>query len=266
MGNMCSQCSHKSEEPPKPVSCFERREKKKEVFSYKLAPIEELKKAKESVPDQTKTVIEVPNLLEKLRKLKCTGTITLERGSNFWMIILDDNWQDQKLQDELLNAISYDKACRDDFITQADRKAKKWASLLGLRTESKGFFSPTNTAGLHISLGVIKPDEKPDCVVEGQKVNFSIISFTTMPITRALPPIYPAQRTTSKGNITLMSCPTRYYWIDVNVEDFDFQFTYPPHVTLACYGLLKVPKAAVQEMHDSLEAAGYGSKYQYGKK
>jgi len=118
---------------------------------------------------------------------------------------------------------------------------------------------------MHITLGVFKPDDKPDCIVEGKKVKFSITGFKTMPYMNALPIIYPNQETSQIGDITLMHCPTRWFFMAVDVKNFDFDFKYPPHVSLACYGLKNVPQIAVSELHESLKAAGAREDYEYGK-
>jgi len=237
----------------------------KELYSYKLAAIEDLIKASERKQEFCKTVIEVPMLLDRLKELECSGKIILEAGSNFGMVVLDEKWQE--LQEDLMEVLSREKAAyREDFISQASRKANEWGKLLGLAQNQIGFFTPTSSAGLHISLGKIDEEEKPECVVEDKEVRFLIKGFTTMPSMFALPKIYPSQRTTVVGDITLMNCPTRWYFINVEVEDFDFPFKYPPHITLGCYGLMNVPQAAVKEMHKSLAEVGSGcADYEYGK-
>lgn len=207
----------------------------------------------------------MPKLLERVREIKCTGKVTIEEGSDFGMIILNDEWQ--KLQEELLEVLRSEKAaCREEFISQASAKANDWGNLIGLVQKHSGFFTPTNSVGLHISLGKINKEEKPDCVVEGKEVCFSIQGFSTMPVMWALPQIVPSQKTTTVGDITLMNCPTRWYFITVEMKNFDFLFKYPPHVTVGCYGLMSVPEVAVKEMHKSLQESGYGSgEYEYGK-
>jgi len=235
------------------------------VYRYKLATVEELKKASVRKQKLCKTVIEVPKLLERFRGFKCSGKIVVEGGTNFGMILLDIKWQE--LKTELLEVLRNEKAaCRKDFIKQATDRALSWANLLGLEKKEIGFFTPISSAGLHISLGKINQEAKPDCVVEGKKVNFFIKSCTTMPAMQVLPLIYPAQRKKVLSGIKFIDCPTRWYFGDVEMEDFDFPFIYPPHATLGCYGLMNVPQAAVEEMHKSLRDAGSGrAKYEYGK-
>jgi len=235
---------------------------------YKIATTEKLVEANKRSPNLTKTVVEAPKFLERLRNLNCTGTVTSESGTNFWSIVLDDIWQRQHLRGDFVKEIRTEKAFnRDDFINQAESQAQEWGKLLGLSSVAPDFFIPTSEAGMHISLGLIKPEEKPDFVVDGKRVSFTIKGFTTMPYMRALPIIYPAQRTTEIDGIICMDFPTRWYFLDVDVQDFEFNFKYQPHVSLACYGLRKVPRKAVAEMHETLKAIGArDGDYVYGKK
>jgi len=237
-------------------------------FTWKLASIEKLVEANKRSPSLTKTVVEAPQFLERLRNFKCTGRVTLESGTNFWSIVLNDNWQQQHLRGDFLDEIRHEKAFnREDYINQAESQAKEWGKLLGLSSICPDFFKPTSQAGMHVSMGLIKPEETPDFVVDGKMVSFTIKGFTTMPYMRALPIIYPAQRTTEIDGVTFMDFPTRWYFLDVDVEDFDFNFKYQPHVSLACYGLKKVPLQAVVEMHEALKAVGArDGDYEYGKK
>jgi len=237
-------------------------------LTYKVATSEKLIEASKRVPNLIKTVVEAPKFLERLRNLNCTGTVTLENGTNFWSIVLDESWQRLHLRGDFLWEIRAEKAFnRDDFINQAESQAKEWGKLLGLRRITHDFFIPTSEAGMHISMGLIKPEEKPDFVVDGKKVSFTIKGFTTMPYMRALPIIFPAQRTTEINGIICMNFPTRWYFLDVVVQDFEFNFKYQPHVSLACYGLKKVPRKAVAEMHETLKAIGArDGDYEYGKK
>jgi len=238
----------------------------RETYSWKLASIEEIIKAYERKEEFcNKTIIEAPNLLNRLSELECSGKIVLEEGTNFGMVVLGEKWQE--LQEELLEVLSREKeAYRPEFISQASGKASEWGNLLGLAKNQTGFFCPVSAAGLHISLGKINEENKPDCVVEGGEVRFLIKGCTTMPSLFSLPKIYPCQRTTVVGDTALMNFPTRWYFLSIEVEDFNFPFKYPPHITLGCYGLMNVPQAAVKEMYRSLEKAGAGSSnYEYGK-
>jgi len=252
-------------EPQNSVNSTKGFETNKEFLSYKLASIKELVSASERKQEFCKTVIEVPKLLERLNEIKCTGNVTIEEGSNFGMIILNDKWQE--VQEELLELLrSEEVACGEEFISQARSQANQWGYLLGLTKDQNGFFTPISLAGLHISLGKINVEEKPDCVVEGREVKFSIKGFTTMPTMWALPKIYPAQRTKVMDNTVLMNCPTRWYFANVEVQNFNFPFKYPPHVTVGCFGLMNVPQAAIREMNKSLKEAGSGcAEYEYGK-
>jgi len=256
MGGLC--CSSYSVQP----SGFTANEK--ENFFYKLASPKEIREANELTVAPTRTIVGAPKLLNKLRKFNCTGRITMEKGTNFWMIILDKNWQDRQdtLQIEFSNEPGFLKT---EFIDWGCDQGKKWADLMGLKGYSPGWFTPTSIAGMHISLGVFKPEDKPESLVEGKEVNFSITSFTTLPNVRSLPIFHPGIRTFKKGDITLMHCPTLWIFMDVDVMDFDFNFKYPPHVSLACYGLKFVPLKAVTELHESLKAAGCRGEYEYGK-
>jgi len=237
----------------------------KELWSYKLASIKELVVASERKQEFSKTVMEVPKLLERLSEIKCIGKVTIEEGSNFGMIILDDAWQE--VQEELIELLRVEEvACREEFIRQARSQANEWGYLLGLTKDQNGFFTPISLAGLHISLGKINEKEKPDCVVDGREVKFSITGFTTMPTMWALPKIYPAQKTKVMDKTVLMNCPTRWYFANVEVQNFDFPFKYPPHITLGCFGLINVPQAAIREMNKSLKETGSGcAEYEYGK-
>lgn len=82
---------------------------------------------------------------------------------------------------------------------------------------------------------------------------------------RALPILHPGIRTFKKGHTKLMHCPTLWIFMDVDVKDFDYNFRYPPHVSLACYGLKNVPVEGVAKLHESLKAAGCRGDYEYGK-
>jgi len=235
------------------------------LYSYKLASIRELVSASDKKLGFCKTVIEAPKLLERLSDINCTGKVTLEEGTNFGMVILNDKWQE--VQEELLELLRGEAvACRDDFIYQATSQANVWRNLLGLGKCQSGFFAPISLAGLHISLGKINDEEKPDCVVEGKEVRFSINGFATMSTMWPLPKIYPSHRTKVMGDLVLINCPTRWYFANVEVKNFDFPFKYPPHITLGCYGLMNVPLAAIREMNESLKEAGSGcTEYEYGK-
>jgi len=253
------------EERQKSVSNTKDLKTDGKLYSYKLASIRELVSASERKQEFCKTVIEAPKFLERLSEIKCTGKVTLEEGTNFGMIILNDKWQ--KVQEELLELLRGEEiACREDFISQATSQANEWRNLLGLIKCHSGFFAPTSLAGLHISLGKINEEDKPDCVVEGKEVRFSINGFTTMPTMWSLPKIYPSQKTKVMGDLVLINCPTRWYFANVEVKNFDFPFKYPPHITLGCYGLMNVPRAAIREMNESLKEAGSGcAEYEYGK-
>jgi len=252
------------EERPKSASNTKVLKTDGKLYSYKLASLEELVSASKKKQGFCKTVIEAPKLLERLSDIQCTGKVTLEEGTNFGMILLNDKWQE--VQEELLELLRREEvACREDFINQATSQANEWRNLLGLIKCQSGFFTPVSLAGLHISLGKIN-EEKPDCVVEGKEVRFSISGFTTMPTLSALPKIYPSQKTKVVEDLVLINCPTRWYFANVEVKDFDFPFKYPPHITLGCYGLMNVPRAAIREMNESLKEAGSGcAEYEYGK-
>lgn len=229
---------------------------------WQIAPAEELVQANDDKPILTKIIIKVPKLSEELGLLKCSGTIVCEEKTGFWCIVLDDTWQQKRsvLLERLKNE---EDALRKEFIQQADDKATLWANLLGLRESPRGFFTPPGLAPLKISMGRIEPEEKPDHVTEGKKVSFTIKGVTTMSCNWSLPVIYPTQ---IRDNKSTMNCPTRWYFVNVEMNDFFFKFKYPPHISVGCYGLMNVPKEAVSEMQSILkEASSQEFVYEYGK-
>jgi len=254
MGNFC--CS--DVQPKRPCA------KEREDFIYKLASPSKLKEAYQTTIDDDRTVVEAPDFISKLRKLNSTGRIVMEEGTNFWYIKLDKNWQN--LQDNLRVTLSNDSAFqRTEFVKQATDQVSKWAALLGLVAHQDGWFTPTSKAGVHITLGVFKPDDKPDGIYEGKEVDFTIKNLATVSNTDALPTINPGQQTFQKGNNILIHCPTRWYYMVVDVKDFDFDFKHPPHVSLACYGLINVPLKALNELQESLKLNGCKENSEHGK-
>jgi len=253
MGNFC--CSRDLR--PKRPSASE-----KEDFIYKLAPPSKIKEAYDTTIDYKKTVVEAPDFISKLRKLNSTGKIVMEEGTNFWYIKLDKKWQD--LQDNLRVTLSNGSAYqRTEFVKQCTDQVSKWAALLGLVAHQDGWFTPLSKAGIHITLGVFKPDDKPDVIYEGKKVSFTIKNLVSVPNTDALPILYPGQRTFQKGNNILIHCPTRWWYVEVDVKDFDFDFKHSSHVSLACYGLINVPLKALKELHESLKLSGCKDNSEY---
>jgi len=230
---------------------------------WQIAAVEKLQEASNYKPNLVKIPLEVPKLREALGKLKCSGKIVCEEGTNFWHIKLDDTWQQNRgvLLEHLKNE---NEAKKKDFIDQADGMALKWGKLLGLQDPSRGFFTPPGLAPLKISMGSIKPEEKLDHIIEGKEVSFTIQGVTTMASNWSLPVIFPTQL---RDDSLVMNCPTRWYFVSVEMNDFVFKFKYPPHISLGCYGLKNVPKEAVSEMNRILKEAGSKEVvYEYGKK
>jgi len=117
MGGVC--CSSDTHQQPSNLT-----EEEKENFFFKLAPPKKLIEANEFTVVLTKTVIEVPKFLDRLRMFNCTGTIIKEEESNFWMIKLDKNWQDRR--DTLRKDVSNEPAFqRAEFINQGVDQAQK---------------------------------------------------------------------------------------------------------------------------------------------
>jgi len=112
---------------------------------------------------------------------------------------------------------------------------------------------------MHISLGKFKPTDKPPCFVEDTVVSFSIEKFSTIPTNWPDPMLIPGQREfkllDQAGQAILRHFATQWYFVDIVVNDFDFKFKMPPHISLACYGLMYVPEEKVK----------VGKTYEYGK-
>lgn len=248
MGAAC--CSTDHIEPLVPVRSLEQ----KNDFCYRVASPQMVKEASKSIVDPSKKVVEAPGFLSRLRKFNCIGRITREEGSNSWTIKLDKHWQDY--QDSLRKDLSKEPAFqKTDLINPCVDQAKKWAALLGLEGHPHGWFTPTSKAGMHITLGVFEPEDRPVCISEGKTVKFSITNFSTMLDVRPLPMLNPGQLTFNKDDLVLIHCPTRWFYMEVDFQDFNFNFECSPHVSLACYGLKDVPLEAVSDLHASLKSA-----------
>jgi len=214
-----------------------------------------------------KITIKLPNVLEELKKLSFTGTIMQEHENNFWVIRMNEDWQNK--QEVLVEILAMDlKENKDDAYNDSFNKArdlsKVWANQLSAKENSHmkhGFFSPTSKVGFHISLGHFKtPNEPPPpCLVEGTVVSFSIEKFSTSATKRPRPTIVPGQRKFKLPNVAgeanLRHFATQWYQVDIVVNDFNFKFKFPPHISLACYGLMFAPE----------KAAIVAENYQYGK-
>lgn len=205
-------------------------------------------------------VINLPSVCEKLHSLNWTGTITHEKANKFWAIKMDQSWQD--IQDELVEIVKKENVHKD-FLENATSKAEGWKELLKskwldtLGSEAIGFFTPTSNSGMHVTLGKFETETKPDCLVEGKKVSLAYRSCSTIESNGKIPVIYPGQREVYHSNqedyAPLMHCTTQWYLLDVEVMDFDFPFRWPPHITLAAYGLKYVPIAEAKKKWDNVQ-------------
>lgn len=226
--------------------------------------IENTDRKESSIP--VKKLIELPKVREKLRDVIWTGKIIQEEGTDFWGIELNDGWQN--IREDLVKLVKDEDLDTDDLET-ATNKAEEWKKELKsewlekLGSEAIDFFAPTGGFGLHISLGKILPEQMPECVVKGKAISFKYKSFSTVATNWKHPKIIPGQLKIShpKGDNynPLLHCPTQWYLLEVEVEDFDFAFKLSPHVSIACYGLMYVPKADIERTYKG------HSDYEYGK-
>jgi len=231
------------------------------------------KKDNENIDKIQKITLQLPNILEVLRKLKCTGTIMKEDPNNFWVIKMNDEWQNK--QEELVEIMQMDLKVNDsvaynDSFDKADELARKWAKKLNIKENSYmkyGFFSPASEIGVHISLGKFEPADKPQCLIEGTVVSFSIGKFATFGTNWKRPTVIPGQREfklPASGEAVLRHFATQWYKVNVDVHDFDFKFKLPPHISLACYGLMYAPTE--EALRWSLRDTGSReNSYEYGK-
>jgi len=98
-----------------------------------------VKKVSRSPDKCQKLTIKLPNVLKELRKLKCTGTIMKEDPNNFWVIRMNEDWQN--MQEELVEMIQMDlKENKDDTYNDSFGKAcdhaKDWAKKLNVEENS----------------------------------------------------------------------------------------------------------------------------------
>jgi len=234
--------------------------------NQKTEQIEQMKKLM-TLRTPLKRFIKLPKLCEKLRDANVVwnGTIIQEKGTDFWAIKLHESWQN--ISNELVEIIKNEDVHKD-VIERAANKAMMWKDLFAsqwlesLGSEAIDFFEPQNILGLHISLGKLLPEVKPECIVEGKKINFSHRSYSTIETSWHHPLLIPGQRQVNhhkqQDAAPLMHCPTQWYFLDVNFTDFNFEFKFPPHISLACYGLKYVREEDVKRINDPK------LKYEYG--
>lgn len=215
--------------------------------SFRLVDDSEVWRATHSKPVFKKEKIEIPDLLKRLEGLTCTGKIKLVNPKNdFWAIELGEDWQ--KFIRQGGDAVEHiARACKDDDnIKLSAEWALKWSKLMGIQQPKIGFFSPTSILA-HVSLGNNAP-AKHACVVEGKVVKFRVTQLTTMPFTQSLPMNYPGNHRIVDGKRDYAS---QWYFANVEFIDFPYPFFYPPHITIACHGLMGCPEAAVKALQDA---------------
>eukprot|EP01083_Nonionella_stella_P262606 892789_1 len=189
------------------------------------------------------------SVLGIISTLPSYGIISYDPSTCYWYIKLAKEWQQST--DKIVNSIEKTYNC-SSWYKESKELGLCWSNLVSIanpththrnrnRNRNKsptiGSVTPPSVVGLHISLGVwsITAANLPQTLIKNRKVEFSIGNIISFRSIRPTPQNIPGQYTNKQN---LRYYPTRWLFLEVTFNNFQFKTKYPPHISIGCIAVL----------------------------